>query len=201
MKSQKLAFFGILSAIIILMAFTPIGYLRVGVVEITFLMIPVIIGAAAYGPLFGAGLGLVFGVTSFAQCFGMSAFGTLLFSLNPWFAGIGTIVPRVLFGLVTGFIYEGLSKTKIKPVLCDGITMLSGTIFHTIVFMVFFMLMFGKTEEVQSFGDGFFGIIWAMVGVNAIVEWVVCATIGTAILNGARYFIKRIRAKRQSQNS
>ena len=37
----------ILTAIIFLMSFTPIGYLKVGFVEITFLVIPVAVGAIA----------------------------------------------------------------------------------------------------------------------------------------------------------
>ena len=201
MKAQKLALFGILTAVLILMAFTPLGYLDLGLVAITFLMIPVVIGAAAYGPLFGAGLGLVFGLTSLIRIIaGSGGLLTQLFLINPWFMGINAIVPRVLFGFVTGCLYRALSKTKLKPILCDTLTMLLGTVFHTVIFMTFLMLMFGSTENIQNFGEGFFAIVWAMVGVNAIVEWIVCATIGAAVLNGARYFIKRIRAQKKTQS-
>ena len=202
MKAQKLALFAILTAILILMSFTPLGYLNLGFVAITFLMIPVVIGAASYGPLFGAGLGLVFGLTSLTRTIlGSGGLMTTLFMVSPWLMGINLIVPRVLFGFVTGCLYLALSKTKIKPIICDMLTMLLGTIFHTVVFMAFLMIMFGKSPEVQSFGDGFFQIIWAMVGVNAIVEWIVCATVGAAVLNGARYFIKRIRAQKNNTSN
>ena len=43
----------------------------------------VVIGAIILGPTAGAILGGVFGITSFIQCFGISAFGTLLFGINP----------------------------------------------------------------------------------------------------------------------
>ncbi len=191
-KTKDLVLFAILTAILVLMAFTPIGYLRVGVVEITFMMIPVIIGAAACGPLVGAGLGLVFGVTSFAQCFGISAFGTLLFSLQPYFTAILCIVPRVLFGLIAGFLYKGFRLIKKMPVaVCDGLTMLLGAIIHTALFVVLFYFFFGKADAFAAYGNDFFTIVWALVGVNGIVEWCVCLFIGTAILNAVRFFFDR----------
>ena len=43
----------------------------------------IIIGAVSNGPVVGAILGLTFGLTSFAQCFGMDAFGTTLMQISP----------------------------------------------------------------------------------------------------------------------
>ena len=77
-KTRTIALLGILTGLTILMAFTPVGYLKLGVVSISFLMIPVAVGALAKGPWAGAALGTVFGITSFAQCFGMDLFGTYL---------------------------------------------------------------------------------------------------------------------------
>ena len=73
-RINKLVQLGLLTAIVILMAFTPLGYLRTAGLEITFIMIPVIVGAILLGPGAGALLGGVFGLTSFVQCFGMSPF-------------------------------------------------------------------------------------------------------------------------------
>ena len=81
-KLKQLVRLSALTAIIVLMGFTPLGYLKVGVVSITFLMIPVVIGAIIVGPTGGAILGAVFGATSFAQCFGYDWFGTSLMGLS-----------------------------------------------------------------------------------------------------------------------
>ena len=43
--------------------------------------IPVAVGAIVLGPISGAFLGLVFGLTSFSQCFGADTFGTTLLEL------------------------------------------------------------------------------------------------------------------------
>lgn len=187
-NTKKAVLFALLTAILILMAFTPIGYLRVGVVEITFMMIPVIIGACALGTAWGAGLGLVFGITSLLQCFGVSAFGTMLFNINPWLTAILCIVPRVLFGLLSGLIFEGLKKTKINLLAIDSITMLSGAVIHTALFSVLFYLCFGSSQEFAVYGNDFFTVVWALVGINGIIEWAVCLVAGTAVLKATQYF-------------
>lgn len=74
-KTRKLVQMAILIAVMLILAFTPLGYLKVGAIEITFMTIPVVVGAIILGPTAGAVLGGVFGLTSFIQCFGMSAFG------------------------------------------------------------------------------------------------------------------------------
>lgn len=68
----------ILVAIMLIFAYTPLGYLKAGPIEITFMVLPVAIGAIILGPAVGAILGGIFGVTSFIQCFGASGFGVLL---------------------------------------------------------------------------------------------------------------------------
>ena len=46
-KTKSIALIGILTALMILMSFTPIGYFRSGTIEVSLLMIPVAIGAVA----------------------------------------------------------------------------------------------------------------------------------------------------------
>lgn len=62
----------VFALIIVVMAFTPAGFLKTGNLEASFLVVPVAIGAILLGPTNGAVLGLVMGVVSFAQCFGAS---------------------------------------------------------------------------------------------------------------------------------
>ena len=82
-RTQKMVQLAILVAIMLIFAYTPLGYLKVGAIEITFMVLPVAIGAILLGPVCGAILGGLFGLTSFIQCFGASPFGALLLSLNP----------------------------------------------------------------------------------------------------------------------
>ncbi len=110
----RIALLGILIAIELIMAFTPLGYLKLGVTPITLLPIPVAIGAILLGPAAGGILGGVFGLTSFYQCFGMDTFGVILLDISPVGTFILTVVTRILMGVLVGWIYKGLSKIKGK---------------------------------------------------------------------------------------
>ena len=81
---QKLTRLAVLVAVTLLMAFTPLGYLKTAGVELSFLMIPVTVGAIVLGPVSGMILGAVFGITSFVQCLnGTSFFGATLLGISP----------------------------------------------------------------------------------------------------------------------
>ena len=66
-KTMELVLTSIFSAIIVIMAFTPLGYIPLVVINATIIHIPVIIGSLFCGPKKGAFLGFVFGLTSFIK--------------------------------------------------------------------------------------------------------------------------------------
>lgn len=181
-NTKQLTICGLLTAIIVLMAFTPIGYLKMPGLEITFITIPVIVGAVILGKGSGAFLGAVFGITSFLQCFGFSAFGQQLLAINPIFTFIVCFLPRVLMGYCCGLIFSLLSKHK-KGLLPFAAASLSGALLNTLFFMTALILLFGHTEYIQSMmgENSIITFILLFVGINGAVEAVVCALVGTAI--------------------
>ena len=188
-KTRTIAILGILTGLIVLMAFTPVGYLRIGVVSISFLMIPVAIGALAKGPIAGAVLGTVFGITSFAQCFGMDLFGTYLAEKNVFFTFVMCVVCRALAGAGAGLVFKALSKvTKNAPVR-SSVTGLSAALFNTVLFVGALILLFGKATVSEATGlDAGLSVIslfTAIVGINAIFEaiaaFILTGAIGTAL--------------------
>ncbi len=52
-RKEKLIFVAVLTALIIVMSLTPLGYLKMPRASITFLPVLVVIGAVQYGPLCG----------------------------------------------------------------------------------------------------------------------------------------------------
>lgn len=190
-KIQKLAVISVLTALITVMAFTPVGYLKIGAVSITFISIPVVVGAILEGPAAGAFLGAVFGITSFLQCFGLDPFGTALFSINPFFTAIMCLIPRILMGLFCGLIFRALSRKIKKPVVSFGITSLSGGVLNTVLFVGALILLFGSSDYLRSFGENIPAIIAALVTFNALIEWAVCLVVGTAVSRALTSFMKR----------
>jgi len=196
-KIQQMTLFAILAAILIVMSITPIGYLKIGIVEISFLTIPVTIGAVLLGPAGGATLGLVFGVTSFMQCFGMSVFGTALLGINPFFTFILCIVPRVLTGLLVGLIFKVISKVDKAKIVCYAVASLSGAILNTVLFMILLIVCFYNTEYIQGFVSTFgttniFAFAFAFAGINAVFEVIAGFVISFPVTKSIARYSKKL---------
>ena len=184
MNSKTLTQMALLTAIILLMAFTPIGYLRVGVgVEITFIMIPVVVGAILIGPGAGAVLGGMFGLTSFIQCFGMSGLGAMLLQVSWFRTMILCFVPRILMCWLSAVIFKALYKIDKTKLISFAVGSASGAIFNTIFFVSAFGLLFYNTALGMAANDGVsvMGFLLSFVTLNSVLECAACLVLGTAI--------------------
>ena len=185
-----------LCAILLIMSYTPLGYLNIGPLAISFNMIPVAIGAIALGPVGGMILGGVFGITSFLQCLGIggtSAMGVILFEINPFFAFVQRFVPRLLAGLLAALVYKGAKKITNSTFACFA-TGFSAALLNTVLFMGALVLLFGNTDYVQGLMNGRNVIVFicAFVGVNAVVEMVAASVVvGVVGKVLAKFLIRR----------
>lgn len=115
-KTYELVLTALFTAIIVIMAFTPLGYIPLVVINATVIHIPVILGALFLGPKKGAFLGFVFGFTSFINNT-FKAVTASAFVFSPVLAanmiGVSGIfkslyicfVPRILVGIIPYFVY------------------------------------------------------------------------------------------------
>lgn len=187
-KPRELTLLGLITAVLLVMSFTPLGYLNIGPLAITLNMIPVAISAVALGPFGGAVTGAVFGMTSFLQCLGIggvSAMGAILFEINPLLAFIQRFFPRLLAGLLTGCIYKGTRKLANHGTACF-VSGFSAAFLNTALFMSSLVLLFGNTEYIQGLigGRNVFLFMFAFVGINAVVEMLVSTAV-TGLLGKA----------------
>lgn len=183
-KTLYITELAVLIAIILLMAFTPIGYIKTAGLSITLIGIPVTIGAITLGPVAGLILGTVFGITSFINCF-TDAFGAVLLSINPFLTVLVTIPTRMLMGLCVGLIYRALLKSKIKKAALPIASVL-GPVLNTFFFMTTLVLCFYHTDYIQGFVKALGAknpiiFVFMFIGVNAVVEIVVNFIAATAI--------------------
>lgn len=174
----------VLIALELLMAFTPIGYLRLGALSISFLCIPIAIGAIVLGPTAGLTLGIVFGLTSFAQCFGMDPFGTAMMSINPFFTFVICVVSRALMGWLTGVIAVSLSKVlKDKKAgkfyLNDIIAVIMCPVMNTAFFLGFLALFFWNIKVMNL--DIIPMVVLPALSINCVIEIAACAVVGSAV--------------------
>ena len=181
-----------LTAIMMVMAFTPLGYIPLPFMNATTMHIPVIIGACLLGPKTGAILGGIFGLTSVVKATiqpNITSFVfTPFYSFSPQFHGgfeslIVAIVPRIFIGLVAGYLFLFLKK-KMKglslPLLISGFV---GSMVNTVGVMSLIYLLFG--EQYAAAGGKYpsmlFGIIMGVIGINGIPEALIAAVLTQAV--------------------
>ena len=173
----------------------PTGILSDTGLSITFLTVPVAVGAMILGPVGGAICGLAFGITSFMQCFGMGAFGTMLFSINPLGTAFVCIVPRILEGWLTGLIFKAIrQKMKNGAYL---VASLACPFLNTLFFMSALVLIFYHTDYIQGFVTSLgvsnpFTFVLAFVGAQGLIEAVVCFILAGAISRALSAALHRI---------
>ena len=109
-KTRKMVTVAMLGAITMVLGFTPMGYIPLGLINITTMHIPVIIAAILEGPIVGGLVGFIFGLSSIANA--MLRPGPISFVFyNP----IISVLPRILIGIFAGIVlcyFIGKVKTK-----------------------------------------------------------------------------------------
>ncbi|NBI10959.1 ECF transporter S component [Colidextribacter sp. OB.20] len=198
---RYLAELSLLTAIVLIMAYTPLGYLKTPWgVEITFIVVPVAVGSIVLGPKAGAFLGLVFGLTSFAQCFGASPLGVIFLQESPLGTFFCCVVNRVLVGVVPGLLYLAFrhSSRLRNPglALCCFLT----PALNTLLYIVGNWIIFHDTwlnVSVSTYGYTGGGgaslliFMMGMVAVNGLAEAATCLVLGAAVCKALEKTVHR----------
>ena len=190
---------GVLAALIILMTLTGIGYIPIGPLKLTLNTLPVAIGGAVLGPTAGLILGTVFGLTSFATCFGMDAFGTVLMGISPIFTFLMCVLPRVLCGWLPALLRKWLQRYDRQQLWTTALSSGLTAGLNTLLFLGSLWLYFGKDlatdpNLINLLGGAvtsFVTVLVVLAGVNAIIEIGVNLVLGTAISKALLHVIRR----------
>lgn len=183
----------VLAALIILMTFTPIGYIPLGPVKMTLVTLPVAIGSIVLGKRSGLILGGVFGFTSFYTCFGMDALGNILLGVNPFYTFLMCVVPRLLCGFLPALIYDAISKKGTRrTMLAIPLSGASVAIINTVLFLGSMWLFFAENISELVGVQSIFGLFAAFAGTNGLIEIAVNIVVGTAICKPLTLVKKRL---------
>lgn len=206
MNTDKKMFGMVLSAlfvaIIVIMAFTPLGYIPLVVINATIIHIPVILGSLFCGPKKGAFLGFVFGFTSFIKnTFMPASLSAFVFSpvLAMDVAGIAGVfksificfVPRILVGVVPYFVY-----ILVRKALESEKRTVWGTVLNGIICLFLYVGIYAFLGKIASLDAGirivaailvsvvvFVFIEFAFIRKNAQMIPFVCAAVAGALVN------------------
>ena len=184
MKNTKtLTRVALLVAIELVMKMVGLGSVPVGPLYMSFLTLPIAVGAITMGPAVGALLGGVFGAVSFYDAItGASAMTGALFQVSPVNTFILCVGMRVLMGLCCGLIFSGLKRFD-KPFL------------NTVFFMGWIVLAFYGCDYVQNLvsvkgAANPFMFVVLLVGVQGVAEFLVSGILGGIVARAVAKFVK-----------
>ena len=175
---RQLTTIGLLSAICVFMGLTGLGFIPLPFMKATIMQIPVIIGAILEGPVVGAAIGLVFGLFSMYQNITTPTLLSPIF-MNPLVA----ILPRILIGIVSYYIYKFIKNKFKKDKLAFGLSALCGTLTNTIGVLGLAYILVASNKVL--------GILGTIVLTNVIPESIISVVIVIPIITGLQKITKR----------
>ncbi len=176
MDTRTLTGMALMTAVVVILQFLG-AFVRFGPFSISLVLIPIVVGAALYGPLAGAWFGFVFGMVVL-----LSGDAAAFLVVNP----LGTILVVLLKGALAGFcaglVYKALSKASdpavkgekkgIDPAVIAAAIVCP--VVNTGIFLLGCLLFFLPTISEWAAGLGFENVgkymIFGLVGGNFLFE-------------------------------
>lgn len=203
--SERIRIFSLTSlfaAIVLLMAFTPIGFINLGVIKATIVHIPVIIGSILLGPKVGAFLGTLFGLTSL---FNNTVSPLLLsFAFSPLIPLPGTdrgsllalvvcFIPRILVGVFPYYVDKYLTgmreekNWRIVSLFTAGVV---GSMTNTLLVMnlIYFLLKNAYAAAYNVDPDTVYRLISTVIVMHGIPEAIVAGVFTSGIVKALLSF-------------
>lgn len=172
-KIKRMAAIALLMALVVVMQFISGLIPTVGGFSFSLVLIPIVLGAALYGPSAGAILGGTFSVIVYINCVtGVDASGAMVFQANPVLCFLVVMAKGILAGMAAGAVYKLLSeKNRYIAMLCAAIVC---PVVNTGIFVVCMLLFFIDVLNAWADGGALFGyIMTALVLANFVPELII----------------------------
>ena len=195
-NTKTLTRVALLVAIELVMKLVGLGSVPVGPLYMSFLTLPIAVGAITMGPAVGALLGGVFGAVSFYDAItGASAMTGALFQVSPLNTFILCVGMRVLMGLCCGLIFKVLQKLDKSRTWSYILRAMTAPALNTLFFMGYIVLAFYGCDYVQNLvsvkgAANPFMFVVLLVGVQGVAEFLVSGILGGIVARAVAKFLK-----------
>jgi uncharacterized membrane protein len=195
---QKYVTAGVLAALVLAMGVTGIDFIPLPFASITFLHIPVIIGAILEGPIVGLFVGLLFGISSIIRA-GM--IGTTPIDLAFLNFPVLAIVPRILIGPAAWGVYtliagcqerEAFRAGPARETFAIAAGAVAGTLVNTILVLGGLVLFVEQVTPPMALAAAPNGLLEALAA--ALVSLAVITAWKRIPRHGGRAKIRRLEA-------
>lgn len=176
-KTRRIAIAGMLGAVTIVLGSTPLGFIPLGVFNITTVHIPVIIAAILEGPVVGVLVGLIFGITSLVKNLVAPTAISFIF-WNP----LISVLPRIMIGLLSAYFFILLKNLRINSKISYFLTGVFGTLVNTTLVLGGAYLLYAKDlVEKLSLPNGAGAFLFGIATANGVPEMIFSAVITLAV--------------------
>jgi len=193
-ESRYIALTSMFVAMIFILAFTPLGFIPLPIVNATTVHIPVIIGSILLGPKYGAILGFMFGLTSLLRNTFTPTAASFVFSpfyslpgddYGSWWSLAVVFIPRIMVGIVPWFFYGGLKKLVPKrfDTVSLALTGIVGSMTNTLLVLHLIYLFFREpyATVVEQPIEAVYAFIMGIIVANGIPEAIVAGILVAAL--------------------
>lgn len=181
-SARNIAYLGVLLALVIVMQFFGGSIKITPTTSLSFVLVPIVLGAILLGPWAGAFLGFVFGlITLLFGVTGADYFTNVLFVGSPVLTSLTCLVKGIAAGLVPGLVYRPIAKkstlaaavvaSALAPVMNTGIFILGGLAMSGVISQNF----------VEEGSTVIYFLVVGCAGVNFLIEFAINLVLSPAI--------------------
>ena len=182
----------LLVAIELVMKAVGLGSVPVGPLYMSFLTLPIAVGAITMGPAAGA----IFGAVSFYDAVtGASAMTGALFQVSPVNTFILCVGMRVLMGVCVGLIFNAVKNFDKPGTWSYLVSAMCAPALNTLFFMGYIVLAFYGCDYVQNLvsvkgAANPLMFVVLLVGVQGVAEFLVSGILGGIVARAVHKFLK-----------
>ena len=177
-STRTLTGLALFTAIVVVLQYLG-SFIRFGTFSISLVLIPIVVGAALYGPAAGAWLGFVFGLVVL-----LSGDAAAFLAVNPLGTVLTVLVKGAGAGFCAGLVYRALEKKNAWTAAI--LAAVTAPVVNTGIFLLGCVCFFMPTVTEWATAMGFPSVgnymIFGLVGANFLVELAVNIVLSPVIV-------------------
>ncbi len=180
-SARNLAYLAVLLALVVLLQCLG-GFFKIGSTSLSFVLVPIVLGAVLIGWWAGAFLGFAFGfIVLMYGVAGTDYFTNILFVNHPVLTALTCLIKGIAAGIVPGLIYPLIAKkNKLAGVIVASVL---APVLNTGLFILGALLMSGTITEnfVEAGSTLVYFLFIGCAGINFIVEFAINLVLSPAL--------------------
>ena len=184
-KYRTLTGLALFTAIVVVLQIVG-SFIKFGPFSVSLVLIPIVVGAAVYGPKAGAYLGGVFGVVVLIACItGADQGGSILWNANPFLTALICLAKGILAGLAAGAVYTALARQGKTTYKVTGTIMAAVIcpVVNTGIFILGLAVCFQDILVSWAGGSSVvYYILVVLVGLNFLMEMLINIVLSPVIV-------------------